>query len=53
MNYPKVISAKAVDDHTLLIVFENHQKKYYDITPLFKRDMFSLLKNPVFLKQSK
>jgi len=53
MNYPKVISVKAVDDHTLLIVFENRQKKNYDITPLLKREMFSPLKNPVFLKTVK
>jgi len=50
MRYPKVKSALAVDNHTLLVEFDNNQKKKYDITPLLSRDMFSPLKNPAFFK---
>ena len=50
MQYPKVKSVLATDDHTLLIEFDNNQKKKYDITPLLTKKMFSPLKNPNFLK---
>jgi len=50
MTYPNIKSAKAIDDHTLLIEFNNRQKKKYDITPLLKKEMFSPLKNPSFFK---
>jgi hypothetical protein len=53
MKYPKIISARAMDDHTLMIEFENHQRKTYDITPLLKKEMFSALKNPAFFKAVK
>jgi hypothetical protein len=45
MNYPKINSAKAIDNHTLLIEFDNAAKKVYDITPLWEKEMFSPLKN--------
>jgi len=50
MMYPKVKSAKAIDDHTLLIEFSNREKKKYDITPLLKKEMFFPLKNLSFFK---
>jgi hypothetical protein len=50
MTYPKVKSVKVIDDHTLLIEFNNRQKKKYDITPLLKKEMFLPLKNPAFFK---
>ncbi len=50
MNVPKVQTAQALDDRTLLIEFDNQQKKKYDITPLLENDMFSPLKNPAFFK---
>lgn len=53
MRYPKVQSAIAVDNHTLVIEFDNKQKKKYDITPLLKKEMFSLLKNPAVFKAVK
>jgi len=53
MNFPKVQSAIAVDNHTLVIEFDNRQKKKYDITPLLEKDMFSPLKNPALFKSVK
>ncbi len=45
MNHPKIISATAIDDHSLLVEFDNHQKKTYDIKPLLEKEMFAPLKN--------
>jgi len=53
MNYPKVLSAKAIDDHTLMVEFNNHQKKKYDVSPLLQKEMFLPLKNPAFFKAVK
>ena len=50
MKHPKIKSALAVDNHTLVVEFDNNQKKKYDVTPLLGRDMFSPLNNPVFFK---
>lgn len=50
MKYPRIRSAVAVDDHTLVIEFDNEKKKKYDIRPLLKKEMFSPLKNPAFFK---
>lgn len=50
MRYPKVKSAVAIDNHTLLVEFDNNKKKTYDITPLLSKDMFSPLTNPALFK---
>ena len=50
MGYPKIISAKVIDNSTLLVEFDNGQKRKYNITPLLKQEMFSPLKNPGFFK---
>jgi hypothetical protein len=50
MNPPKIKSASSIDDHTLLVEFDNNQKKKYDIRQLIKKDMFSPLKNPALFK---
>ena len=50
MNHPKIQSVKAIDNRTLLIEFDNQQKKKYDITPLLKKEMFHLLRNPIFFE---
>lgn len=50
MNHPKINSAKAINDRTLLIEFDNAKKKVYDITPLLEKEMFSPLKNPAFFR---
>jgi hypothetical protein len=48
MNYPKINSAKAIDDHTLLIEFDNSTKKVYDVTHLLEKEMFLPLRNSAF-----
>ena len=53
MKHPKILSAVTIDDHTLVIEFDNNQKKKYDITPLLKKEMFSPLKNLAFFKTVK
>ena len=53
MNPPKILSATAVDDYTLVVEFDNRQKKQFDMTPLLKRTMFSPLKNPALFKAVK
>jgi len=50
MKHPKIKSARAIDGHTLLVEFDNSQKKKYDIRPLLNKEMFSLLKNQAFFK---
>ena len=50
MRYPKVTSASAIDNHTLLIEFDNNKKKKYDITPLLSKEMFFPLKNQALFK---
>ena len=50
MECPKIKSASAIDNHTLLIKFENNQKRKYDVSPLLNMEMFSPLKNPVLFK---
>ncbi|MCX6866971.1 MAG: DUF2442 domain-containing protein, partial [Verrucomicrobia bacterium] len=51
MNYPKIISAQAIDDYQLLIEFSNHELRQYDVKPLLKKEMFTPLKNISFFKQ--
>jgi hypothetical protein len=48
--YPKIISAKALDDHTLSIEFSNGEQRTYAITRLLDKEVFSPLKNPGFFK---
>ncbi len=50
MQYPKVNSVKAIDDHTLLVEFDNSEKKLYDVAPLLEREMFFPLRNSAFFK---
>jgi hypothetical protein len=50
MNIPKIKSASPIDDHTLMVVFDNNHKRKYDIQPLLSISMFEPLKNPAFFK---
>lgn len=53
MNYPKIRSARAIDDHTLLVEFDNNQKKKYDVRRLTQKEMFFPLKNTALFKTVK
>ena len=50
MKYPKVKSVLAIDEHNLVVEFDNNEKKRYDISPLLDKEMFSPLKNPSLFK---
>ncbi len=50
MNPPKIVSAIAIDETTLLIEFSNHDRKQYSIKHLLDKPMFSLLRNPSFFR---
>ena len=50
MQYPKIKSAQAIDDYTLLVEFANSEKRKYDIRKLLSKEMFLPLKNPRFFK---
>ena len=50
MQAPKVLSVVTIDDNTLLVEFDNEQKKKYDVTHLLDKDMFIPLKNPALFR---
>jgi len=50
MRHPKIKCAQAIDDHNLLIEFDNSEKKKYDISPLLTYEMFRPLSNTAFFK---
>ena len=50
MKVPRIKSASPLDDHTLMVIFDNNDKRKYDIQPLLSKSMFKPLKNPVFFK---
>ncbi len=53
MNPPKIHAVCATKNHQLLVEFENHEKRQYDVKPLLNNEMFADLKNVAFLKVSK
>lgn len=48
--YPKIQSVETIDDCTLLVEFDNSQKRKYDVTPLLRKEMFAPLRNPALFK---
>ncbi len=50
MQHPRIQSAKVIDDHALLVEFDNHEKRRYDVRPLLEKEMFFPLRNAVFFK---
>jgi hypothetical protein len=53
MKYPRILRAKAVDDHTLMIEFTNQEVKQYDVRHLLESPMFAPLRQPAFFKNFK
>ena len=48
-----VISVKTRDDYTLELVFENGEKRLFDMKPFFDKKLFvKLLNSPLFFKAS-
>ncbi len=50
MLYPKIQSAKVVNNYTLLVHFSNRQTRKYNIQKLLDKPMFFPLKNFAFFK---
>lgn len=50
MKPERIVSAKAIDDRTLIVKFTNHESRKYDISKLLEKPMFSPLRNPVFFR---
>ena len=53
MNYPKVESVTATDDHILIVTFDNKQKRKYDLSSLLEKEMFAPLKNIALFKAAR
>lgn len=50
MPSPKIRAVETIDDHRLLVEFDNNQKRKYDVTPLLEKETFVPLRNPAFFK---
>jgi hypothetical protein len=50
MKPERIISAKAIDNKTLIIKFANFATKKYDISRLLNNPMFASLQNPSFFR---
>ena len=50
MKPNRIISAKAIDDRTLMVKFTNLEIKKYDISKLLDNPTFAPLHNPVFFR---
>jgi hypothetical protein len=50
MSFPRIITAKAISDTSLVVKFTNQAVKLYDISQLFGRPMFAPLQQPAFFK---
>ena len=50
MKPPRIVSAQAVGDRTLLIKFTDHAIKQYDVSRLLDNPMFAPLRNPGFFR---
>ncbi len=50
MLCPKIRSVETIDDHTLVVEFDNAQKRQYDVTPLLERELFAPLRTPALFK---
>lgn len=53
MEHHKIHQVTPLDDYRLLIEFDNHQRRAYDVAPLLKKEMFSPLKNHALFKAVK
>ena len=50
MPYPKIQFVETIGDCTLLVEFDNNQKRKYDVTPLLEKEMFAPLRNSALFK---
>ncbi|MBE9187809.1 DUF2442 domain-containing protein [Microcoleus sp. LEGE 07076] len=50
MKPERIVSAKVIDDRTLIVKFTNLEVKKYDISKLLENPMFATLCNPGFFR---
>jgi Protein of unknown function (DUF2442) len=50
MKHQRIVSAKAIDDNTLMVKFTHLEIKKYDISKLLDNPMFAPLSNPAFFR---
>ena len=53
MKPERIVSAKAIDDNTLMVKFANLEIKKYNISKLLDNSMFAMLRNPGFFRDFK
>jgi hypothetical protein len=53
MKPPRIVSAEAIDDVTLIVEFSNHDRRRYSVVGLFDKPMFLPLRNPSFFRSFK
>lgn len=53
MKHPRINRAKAIDDITLVVEFDNQEVKKYDISRLWDIPMFFPLRQPAFFRNFK
>lgn len=53
MKPERIVSAKVIDDNTLMVKFTNLEIKKYDISKLLDNPMFATLGNPGFFRKFK
>ncbi|HEY9850833.1 MAG TPA: DUF2442 domain-containing protein [Leptolyngbyaceae cyanobacterium] len=50
MKTERIVSAKAIDDKTLMVKFTNLEIRKYDISKLLENPIFAGLRNPGFFR---
>jgi hypothetical protein len=53
MKPERLVSAKAIDDNTLMVKFANLEIKKYNISKLLDKPIFATLRNPGFFRSFK
>ena len=53
MKPPRIFTAKAIDNYTLIIEFTNQEVKKYSILPLLENPIFYPLQEPAFFRNFK
>jgi hypothetical protein len=51
--YLSVVSVRPLDDYKLELVFENNEKKIFDVTPYLNRGVFQKLRDKDYFKKVK
>jgi hypothetical protein len=53
MEHKRIKSVKPLEDHFLLVEFDDRSRRLYDVEPLFSREPFAFLRNPAFFRAVK